>query len=156
MRRTSNPARRARLVAIIVATALAGVRAAHAADEPPEPRRALYLRYCASCHGPFGGGDGVVAPYLNPRPTDLTQIMKKNNNTFPFQATMKVLDGTNNVRAHGSPEMPVWGEVWREQDGVSPDQRAAAQGKLVLITDYLFTIQDHPPINLKFTLPKDK
>lgn len=31
----------------------------------------LYARYCASCHGPAGRGDGQDAPFFKPQPRDL-------------------------------------------------------------------------------------
>jgi len=31
----------------------------------------LYTRYCASCHGPAGRGDGEDAPFFEPQPRDL-------------------------------------------------------------------------------------
>lgn len=32
-----------------------------------------YMRYCRSCHGQHGGGDGPYASSLTPRPADLTR-----------------------------------------------------------------------------------
>jgi mono/diheme cytochrome c family protein len=43
-----------------------------AADTPRERSGAvLYARYCASCHGPTGRGEGEDAPFFQPQPTDL-------------------------------------------------------------------------------------
>jgi mono/diheme cytochrome c family protein len=149
--------RRARLLAAITITLLAAARAAHAADSPDQDiKRTLYLRYCGACHGPEGKGDGIAAQYMTPRPTDLTQIMKKHDNTYPFKETMQIIDGTNNVRAHGSPDMPVWGEVWHEQSGISPNERAETRGKTMLITEYIFTLQERAPVVLNFVPPKAK
>jgi mono/diheme cytochrome c family protein len=38
-----------------------------------------FVRYCASCHGVGGTGNGPVAPALKPPPTDLTTISKRNH-----------------------------------------------------------------------------
>ena len=37
-----------------------------------------FSRYCASCHGSSGVGDGTVADVLKVKPADLTQMQKKN------------------------------------------------------------------------------
>jgi len=45
--------------------------------EPPAGAisgKILYERYCASCHGTEGKGDGPAAETLQPKPPDLTQL----------------------------------------------------------------------------------
>ena len=37
----------------------------------PDPARALYAQRCATCHGATGGGDGLGAMGLTPRPRAL-------------------------------------------------------------------------------------
>lgn len=107
-----------------------------------DPGKAMYLRYCGACHGENGKGDGVVSGFLRPRPTDLTQIAKQSGGTYSSARVMQLIDGTKTVRAHGDPDMPVWGEVFRQQSSVSLTRRVEAQGKLLLIAEYLRTIQD--------------
>ena len=103
--------------------------------------RALYLRYCASCHGRSGRGDGPVAPALGEKPIDLTQLATKHGGTFPFVDICEAIDGTRTVRAHGVSEMPVWGEVF-ESDATSPlEQQILAGGKVMAIARYLRTLQ---------------
>jgi mono/diheme cytochrome c family protein len=111
------------------------------ATEAEEPNRALYLRYCGACHGPEGRGDGVAGTFYRTKPTDLTQIAKKNHGEFPFKRTMEIIDGRATVRAHGDPEMPVWGDVFSDQAGSDMTRRADARGKVMLITDYIRSIQ---------------
>ena len=69
-----------------------------------------FNKYCASCHGTDGKGNGPVAMSLKEKPADLTQIAKKNGGEFPLQETYQMVDGRKAVSAHGSREMPVWGE----------------------------------------------
>ena len=109
-----------------------------------QPGRALYLRYCASCHGRQGRGDGPVAPALGEKPTDLTQLAATHGEEFPLQAVVDAIDGTRTVRAHGVSEMPVWGEVLRP-DSASPQQKLVARGKIVAIAEYLRSLQGAPP-----------
>jgi len=136
MQRTTQP-----LPLATLALVLASARMASAA-EPIEASKALYLRYCASCHGPGGKGDGVASSFFRPKPADLTQLTKKNGGTFPFERTMQVIDGRDTPRAHGDPIMPVWGEIFQAQSGWSINHRAEVQGKIMLITEYLRSIQE--------------
>lgn len=48
-----------------------GTRPADAQD--PERGGKLYERYCATCHGPQGAGDGPAAYLLSPKPRDFTR-----------------------------------------------------------------------------------
>jgi len=113
----------------------------HGADTPPDPGRAMYLRYCGACHGPQGKGDGLAGSFMTPKPADLTQLAERNGGTFPFQAVMAYIDGSKDVRAHGDPVMPVWGEIFRAESGWDMARRVEVQGKLLLITDYVRSIQ---------------
>jgi mono/diheme cytochrome c family protein len=115
---------------------LASAAPAVAADDG----RALYLRYCAACHGREGRGDGPVAPALGERPTDLTQLAAENDGKFPMDEVVEAVDGTRTVRAHGVSEMPVWGEVLRGASGDAPDQ-FKARDKVLVIVDYLRSLQ---------------
>ena len=80
----------------------------------------VYRRYCASCHGLEGRGDGPAAAALSPPPTDLTRL------TYNVEELMWRIDGTQTIRAHGDSPMPVWGEVFAKglvgED--APDRRA--------------------------------
>jgi len=112
---------------------------AHAADSPG---RMLYVKYCGACHGPNGKGDGVVATFMTPKPTDLTQIAKGHGGTFPTMEVMQGIDGTKTVRAHGEPTMPVWGELFKDDVSYGMDQRTAIVGRVMLLTEYLRSIQE--------------
>jgi mono/diheme cytochrome c family protein len=115
--------------------------AALAAETSTDPGRATYLRYCGACHGPNGTGDGVAASFLRPKPPDLTKLAKENGGTFPVHRVMEFIDGTRDVRAHGDPVMPVWGKVFRAEAGWDMDRRVEVRGKVMLITEYLRSIQ---------------
>jgi mono/diheme cytochrome c family protein len=67
-----------------------------------------YARYCASCHGATGRGDGPAAAALSPRPADLTR------STLALAELIQRIDGRSAVPAHGTSAMPVWGEVFNE------------------------------------------
>lgn len=111
------------------------------AAEPTQPGKKLYLQYCSACHGADGRGDGVVSGFMRPKPTDLTQIAKQAGGQFPFAEMLKIIDGRQTVRAHGDPEMPVWGELFRTEEAESLSQQAIIRGKVMLITDHVQSLQ---------------
>ena len=78
---------------------------------------------------------------MNPKPANLTEIAKKNGGVFPFTKTMQFIDGTTDVRAHGDPDMPVWGQVFRDQATLDSTRRIQVRGELLVIRDYLQSIQ---------------
>lgn len=125
-----------RAAVFAVALAVAGAAAAET------PAKATYVKFCGACHGPAGKGDGIVAPLFTTKPTDLTQIAKKNKGEFPNIRVMQAIDGTTTIRAHGDPDMPVWGEIFRDDLSAGFERRAKVQGRVMLITDYLRSIQE--------------
>jgi mono/diheme cytochrome c family protein len=116
-----------------------GVAVVHAADEPSG--RETYVRYCGACHGPDGKGDGIAGTFMRPKPIDLTQIAKQNKGEFPSARVMATIDGRNTVRAHGDPQMPVWGEILVDQASSPMARQNEARGKVMAITDYIRSIQ---------------
>ncbi len=75
--------------------------------------RDWYVNYCASCHGRNGKGDGPVAGALTKSPADLTKLSQANGGVFPSARVYESIDGTHDVAAHGTREMPVWGSGTR-------------------------------------------
>lgn len=129
-----------RRMAFLVAAALAASTPALGEDDAPVPGRAEYLRYCSACHGDDGRGDGVVAGLMTPHPLDLTQLAKQHGGTFPFLQVRESIDGRKLPHAHGTSEMPVWGEVLSGEKAMAqPD--AHVRGTVQAITQYLSTIQ---------------
>ncbi|MCW5891233.1 MAG: c-type cytochrome [bacterium] len=120
---------------------LAATSSTRAAEPDETPARAMYLRYCAACHGPAGKGDGIAGSLMQPKPPDITGIAKANGGEFPFQRIAAYIDGTSSVRAHGDSAMPVWGETFRQQPGWEMSRRVEVQGKVLLITDYVRSLQ---------------
>lgn len=101
----------------------------------------LFQRFCASCHGPSGYGDGPVAPALKVLIPDLTELTKRSGGRFPAERVQEVIDGRAVVAAHGTRPMPVWGYELEAQ--VPPDQpgRATAQGLINRLVEHLRSIQ---------------
>lgn len=104
------------------------------------PGREAYFRYCSSCHGLTGQGDGEVAESLRTPPADLTQLSQKHGGAFPNDEIRQTIDGRKRIPAHGSSEMPVWGQVFvAEKTYEKPEAHARSQ--ISLIVDYLASIQ---------------
>ena len=76
-----------------------------------------YQNHCAVCHGVDAKGQGIMAKYLNLKPTDLTQLSKRYAGKFPFWQIYRTIDGREEVRGHGVREMPVWGPRFRSEAG---------------------------------------
>ena len=106
--------------------------------------KAAYLQYCASCHGASGRGDGPVAASLATAPLDLTKIAARRDGEFPEGQIAEFIDGRRWVSAHGPREMPVWGEQFGEGTPGSVHHETAALGRILLVVEYLRTIQDPP------------
>jgi mono/diheme cytochrome c family protein len=130
------------LVAMVMWTPMTFAPAAAQSGGPPDtPAKQAYVRYCSSCHGYSGKGDGAVAGWLTSKPADLTQLAKKAGGRFPTTKVMQAIDGTKSVRPHGESDMPIWGERFREE-AAAPDASAHVRSKLLLITEYLESIQE--------------
>ena len=74
----------------------------------------LFKEYCAVCHGSAAKGDGPAAEALKKRPSDLTQLARKNGGSFPELQVMNYIKGEDVVAAHGSRDMPVWGAIFSQ------------------------------------------
>lgn len=83
--------------------------------------RAMFAEYCAACHGPTGRGDGPMAATLRRWPTDLTQLSRKNGGVFPVQRVFRFIKGSDELAAHGTREMPIWGYVFGAPDLNDPE-----------------------------------
>jgi len=71
----------------------------------------LYKTYCASCHGVDGKGDGPAAEVLRRKPPNLTTIAQRNGGKFPDFRVGRIIDGFEVIAAHGTREMPIWGDL---------------------------------------------
>ncbi len=69
--------------------------------------RDVFLRYCVSCHGVSGTGDGPAAAALQPPPADLTRLGERYGEQHPLRNLIAAIDGRRPVRAHGGSAMPV-------------------------------------------------
>ena len=73
----------------------------------------MFSTYCAVCHGKEGKGDGPAAKALAKAPADLTTLSARNNGTFPDGRVRRYIEGLDEVAAHGTRDMPMWGDLFR-------------------------------------------
>jgi mono/diheme cytochrome c family protein len=105
--------------------------------------RVYYQQYCAACHGPAAKGDGPLAPDLKVKPADLTQVSKKNGGEFPMWRLYRVIEGREEVKGHGTREMPIWGTQFKIeiQEENTETRTFRAAGRILVLVEYLRSIQ---------------
>jgi len=136
-----------RLAALLLAGALAsGVMPRLAVAQEMEVGLREFMQRCAACHGPRGAGDGPMAGVLKTTPPDLRHLAEANGGTFPFVAVYQAIDGRRQISAHGTAEMPLWGDYFRSeaQDRTLPtgvDAEQIVMGRILSIVYYLQAIQ---------------
>jgi mono/diheme cytochrome c family protein len=101
----------------------------------------LYRRFCASCHGTQGRGDGPVAPAFKIEVPDLTLIARRAGGVFPKDRVVRIIDGRHIIAAHGSRTMPVWGEDFARAELGTPNAERATRILIDRIADYLEQLQ---------------
>ena len=77
----------------------------------PVNGKAMYVNYCAPCHGADAKGAGPVASELKASPTNLTVLSRNNHGKFPDAHIVTVLTYGAEIKSHGSADMPVWGPI---------------------------------------------
>jgi len=103
---------RARTGVFTMALIATGIAAplANAAGDAVTAGHKYFLQYCSSCHGEDGSGNGPVAKVLSRRPANLRMLGDKYGMPLPAPRIAELIDGRDTPRAHGTKEMPVWGE----------------------------------------------
>ena len=126
---------------------LSWTAAASAADYVAMSGQALYGRFCASCHGMTGRGDGPVASSFKVEVPDLTLIARRAQGSYPRDRIEKIIDGRFVVGAHGSRTMPVWGEDLSRLEIGNPDAERATRVIIGRLADYVWLLQKSSATN---------
>ena len=113
------------LVGITLVTVLGIARPQEKREQKPVTRQAsvatgkeTFLKYCASCHGETGTGNGPAAGSLQPPPSNLTTLSKRHEGKYPAGYVGAVLKFGRSLASHGSDDMPVWGSHFKELDPI--------------------------------------
>lgn len=97
--------------------------------------KGMFDSYCAVCHGKDGMGKGPAASAMAKVPADLTKISARNKGTFPDVRVRRYIEGLDEVPAHGSRDMPMWGSLFNSLS------RDTAQLRVAALADYLKSMQ---------------
>jgi mono/diheme cytochrome c family protein len=110
-----------------------------------------YDSNCVNCHGPKGQGDGSRKPFLTTSSTDLTLLSRKNGGVFPFDRVYSIIDGREQIGAHGPRNMPVWGSVYNlnaaeayidvPQNLEASAREAYVRNRIRALTEYIERLQ---------------
>ena len=131
------------LVIVLLAPPVSGGDSPETA-EPQEDRDALgalsYRVHCLNCHGNAGTGNGPMAELLKIAPTDLTRLTERHSGEFPAEHVYRTIDGREEIAAHGTRQMPVWGIGFQDL-GRDTDQEEVVRHKILDLVAYVETLQ---------------
>ena len=123
---------------LVSAQSTPSVKRVPASETSPASGKDMYVQYCATCHGKDGKGDGPAAKAMKTAPGDLTKLTSQNGGTFPEVKVARLIEGADEISAHGSRDMPVWGRVFHEMEASGS---TTAKLRISNLTAYLKTIQ---------------
>ena len=133
------------LVALVVGFAILGadtqpvVKKVSPTPTSPASGQEMFKAYCAVCHGTDAKGGGPAANAMKVPPADLTQLASKNGGRFPELKVYGIIHGDAEMpTAHGSKDMPVWGNVFQS---MSRDNGAGMQQRVANLTAYIKSLQ---------------
>lgn len=129
------------VASIVIATGTTLAQEKPKIEQAPIPRisaddgPAMFVAYCAPCHGRTGRGDGPAAAALKRAPADLATLTARNKGKFPEVQVRRYIEGLDEVAAHGTRDMPVWGPLFRDLG------RDTALLRIEALTAHLKTLQ---------------
>jgi mono/diheme cytochrome c family protein len=135
-----------RLLVFLIATcSIAWMQSSWSADYAAMSGQDLYRRFCASCHGVEGRGDGPVAASLRVNVPDLTRTAEHGPTADVRERIVRIIDGRYIIGAHGTRVMPVWGEDLALLEIGNPDAERTAQLIIGRLADYVGSLQRTTP-----------
>ena len=107
-----------------------------------------FLELCADCHNADAKGNGPLTKNLTKVPPDLTRIRARAHGVFDEKAVYDWILGLKMTKAHGTREMPIWGDWLMDEaveDSTSLDTATAAEKevkmRVMAIVKYLEKLQ---------------
>ena len=106
-----------------------------------------FQKNCAACHGPGGKGDGPFVEFLKQTPPDLTMLSKRYGGIYPQERVYAWIRDAERVRAHGTSDMPVWGDRYAAEiiQQYGPDYTgpgSSVNERILELVFYLGSIQE--------------
>jgi mono/diheme cytochrome c family protein len=107
-----------------------------------------YENNCAVCHGMTGKGDGPYAGIIDTKVPDMTMLQKNNNGVFPFDRVYQAIDGRLAVKAHGTRDMPIWGNEYNGKAALyysdylrDYSAEGFVRGRILALVNHIYTLQ---------------
>lgn len=132
-------------IAAIGAVLAVGLSGISAADDVGKRE---YDNNCAVCHGASGKGDGPYAGIIDSKIPDMTMLQKNNNGVFPFDRVYQTIDGRMEIKAHGTRDMPIWGNEYNakavEYYADFPMGYSATgfvRGRILALVNHIYSLQ---------------
>lgn len=136
---------KAKIIAMAAILMAGGSTGASAADDIGKRE---YDNNCAVCHGAMGKGDGPYAGIIDTRVPDITVLQKANNGVFPFDRVYQAIDGRIEIKAHGSRDMPIWGNEYNAKaaeyysDYLQPyNAEGFVRGRVLALVNHIYLLQ---------------
>jgi len=104
-----------------------------------------FNRFCSICHAKDAKGNGPYTSNLNVTPPNLRKLSEANNGIFPWIKMYQIIDGTVITDAHGSKEMPIWGELFdisNWDSSYSEYSKTLTRGRIFELLVYMEYIQE--------------
>jgi mono/diheme cytochrome c family protein len=135
-----------RLAQAVAIGALALLATTTAAAQPSKLGQREFRNSCAACHGASGRGEGAFGGMMEARVPDLTVLAKKNGGVFPVERVYETIDGTRMMKAHGTSDMPIWGQRYRVEAAkyyvdAPYDEAMFVRTRILALIDYLSALQ---------------
>jgi mono/diheme cytochrome c family protein len=99
----------------------------------------MFKQYCAACHGLDAKGHGPARAALRVPAADLTKLAKSHGGEFPYEYVSDVLMFGPGVPAHGSSDMPTWGQIFLYRDDFN---QTVVQKRVKNLCDFLASLQE--------------
>jgi len=126
-------------LALLLACSPAPIQAQSRPDAKAAAKGAVvYVRYCVACHGKEARGDGPLAADLRVPVPDMTTLAARNGGRFPEERVRRIIQSGEELRGHGTADMPAWGDAFKRTDGIAASTPADAIHNL---THYLWSLQ---------------
>lgn len=135
------------IVRTIAVAGIIGVPASSLAALKMDIGKSEYQASCAVCHGQDGRGGGSFAEVLQLTVPDLTTLSRANGGVFPFDRVYQVIDGRDDIKAHGTREMPIWGKHFTfsanpEYDDYPHSSEAFVRSRIFALIEYIYRLQE--------------
>lgn len=133
-----------RFLILVAALFVWGNASAQAIDEYAGVE--TFYRFCASCHGPLGLGDGPVSAAIPIPVPDLTRLEQRDGAGFDEDVLQRIIDGREAVIFHGTRYMPVWGYEFWVEEGADAEAEERVDTIVRNLVDYIRSIQRDQPV----------